>query len=768
MTLDADTAVAATFADLPPETTIDSGPDDPTNQAEASFEFSSDDPAAGFECRLDDGSFSPCTSPKHLSGLSDGEHQFRVRAVDQAASTDQTPALQTWTVDTVAPETTIDSAPDDPTNQTEASFEFSSDDPAAGFECRLDGGSFSPCASPQNFSGLSLGDHTFEVKAIDTAGNVDPTPDSLGWRIEVTHSLTVTRSGSGQGTVLSSPRAINCGSECSAEFEQGTAVTLKANPVAGSEFVRWGGACSGTVSPCHLTIDAAKSVDAVFAARAPAAPSNLRTEPASPSNDASPRVSGAAESGSTVSIFKFRPDDGCVGGRIPAGKRSVGEGGAAQFADDGIVAQLEPDGQFTRWKLVAVATNSSGRQSPCSAPIFYLIDRRPAPAISVESGTTREPTVDIFSDQLRDDRGRELTPMLYANGHCDGAPIRLGADERPPQLHAGARVAVPFIRVGIEPQASTQFSLFIPEVSGRCSNSVRVFQDSIAPDEASIRGTQPDSPAADKTPKVRFRLGPVGRAEADTVEFYVHVVDREHLDANACHGDADKVVSRLQQGDNSTSVRVEADARSEIGLRVFDRAGNHSRCSSVSYLNRVRVPAPPSNLRTEPASPSNDASPRVSGAAESGSTVSIFKFRPDDGCEDGRMPAGKRPVGEGGAAQFADGGIAAQLEPDGQFTRWKLVAVATNSSGRQSPCSAPIFYLIDRRPAPAISVESANDPRAHGRHLQRSAPRRSGPRSDADAVRRTATATALRSGSAPTSVRPNSTPGPGLRCRSSE
>ncbi|NTV37917.1 MAG: calcium-binding protein, partial [Anaerolineales bacterium] len=59
------------------------------------------------------------------------------------------------------------------------------------FECQLDGAGFNACASPKNYSGLSLGSHTFEVQAIDGAGNVDATPASFTWNVVTGPSLTV-------------------------------------------------------------------------------------------------------------------------------------------------------------------------------------------------------------------------------------------------------------------------------------------------------------------------------------------------------------------------------------------------------------------------------------------------------------------------------------------------------------------------------------------------------------------------------------------------
>ncbi len=78
------------------------------------------------------------------------------------------------------------------------------------------------------------------------------------------HQLSVTVSGSGTGTVSSSPAGINCGADCEEAYEQGTVVTLSPAPAAGSEFKGWSGACVGAGS-CEVTMGAAKSVGAEFA-----------------------------------------------------------------------------------------------------------------------------------------------------------------------------------------------------------------------------------------------------------------------------------------------------------------------------------------------------------------------------------------------------------------------------------------------------------------------------------------------------------------------
>jgi hypothetical protein len=79
-----------------------------------------------------------------------------------------------------------------------------------------------------------------------------------------TNSLTVSKAGTGSGTVTSSPTGIACGVTCSASYNAGTVVTLTAGPAADSTFAGWNGAgCSGT-GACTVTMTAATTVTATF------------------------------------------------------------------------------------------------------------------------------------------------------------------------------------------------------------------------------------------------------------------------------------------------------------------------------------------------------------------------------------------------------------------------------------------------------------------------------------------------------------------------
>ena len=81
-----------------PDTTITDGPGSETWRPDNLFRFTSSTPGARFECGIDDGPWSPCSSPHGTGTLSQGFHTFRVRAVTPGGTPDFTPATQTFTV----------------------------------------------------------------------------------------------------------------------------------------------------------------------------------------------------------------------------------------------------------------------------------------------------------------------------------------------------------------------------------------------------------------------------------------------------------------------------------------------------------------------------------------------------------------------------------------------------------------------------------------------------------------------------------------------
>jgi hypothetical protein len=101
-----------------------------------------------------------------------------------------------------------------------------------------------------------------DIKYLETT-TVKSAIDNLYSKISY-RTLTITKSGTGSGTVTSDPSGINCGSTCSYQFTFGTNVTLTATPDSGSAFGGWFGNVTGSNSTIIVTMDSNKSVIATF------------------------------------------------------------------------------------------------------------------------------------------------------------------------------------------------------------------------------------------------------------------------------------------------------------------------------------------------------------------------------------------------------------------------------------------------------------------------------------------------------------------------
>jgi uncharacterized repeat protein (TIGR02543 family) len=163
----------------PPDVpTISAQPANPSGSGNASFTFSATDSGANasginyYECKLDNGAYAVCASPKAYSGLADDSHSFRVRAVDKAGNIGQPSIAYTWTIDITAPNGTVSGQADG----TSFTLTFSGSDnltptPDLTYQCQSDGGGFSTCANPKTYTNLSIGAHVFDMRVYDALGN---------------------------------------------------------------------------------------------------------------------------------------------------------------------------------------------------------------------------------------------------------------------------------------------------------------------------------------------------------------------------------------------------------------------------------------------------------------------------------------------------------------------------------------------------------------------------------------------------------------------
>src|SRR5919106_1311126 len=202
---------------VPPETSIVSAVDgnesivssgQNTSSNLITFEFSGNDTGGvginHLECSLDGDSFTVCSTPVQITAddLLDGSHSFMVVVEDNVGNIMTAPILFNWTVDTLPPTTTINTAIDgnngtmvsgDTTNSTSIVFTFSGNDRGINenngvgikqIQCSIDNSNFTDCVSPIEYDNLADGNHSLLILSEDNVGNRGQIPSSFNWTID--------------------------------------------------------------------------------------------------------------------------------------------------------------------------------------------------------------------------------------------------------------------------------------------------------------------------------------------------------------------------------------------------------------------------------------------------------------------------------------------------------------------------------------------------------------------------------------------------------
>jgi peptidoglycan/xylan/chitin deacetylase (PgdA/CDA1 family) len=348
----------------PPAPTLTSTPPANDTSTSASFSFGDDEAAVSFECQLDAGSFSTCTSPATYAGLTDGSHTFAVRARD-AAGTPSTVTSYTWSVQGLRPPApTIDSKPANPSNTSTATFAFSDSDGTVSFQCSVDGAAYSPCPSLFTTAALTDGSHTFAVEAVDiTARTSDPT--QYTWTIDTTPPPAP--------TLTSTPPANDTSTSASFSFSDDEAAVSFECQLDGGSFATctspatFSGLADGSHTFAVRARDAAANPSTVTSytwslqGQRPPAPS-IGSKPANPSN-------------ASTSTFAFSDTDGTVSFQCSV------DGAAYSACTSPLTTAALTDGSHT---FAVEAVDASNRTSD-PTQYTWTIDTVAPPAPSITS-----------------------------------------------------------------------------------------------------------------------------------------------------------------------------------------------------------------------------------------------------------------------------------------------------------------------------------------------------------------------------------------------
>jgi hypothetical protein len=207
---------------FPPWSRFTGGPHDGahTNDTTPTFAYATDGKAEA-ECRLDSEPWGSCAANETHTprgDLAEGAHSIELRAVSDSLGAGPV-GLREFVVDTATPDTRIASGP--PPRGTDNQLEFELDSERfATFECSLDASAFEPCESFHYPAGpIADGAHVFRARAIDRAGNVDPTPAEHEFSIDSSPPDTRIDAGPASPTRDSRPEFEFSSPDGSATFE---------------------------------------------------------------------------------------------------------------------------------------------------------------------------------------------------------------------------------------------------------------------------------------------------------------------------------------------------------------------------------------------------------------------------------------------------------------------------------------------------------------------------------------------------------------------
>jgi hypothetical protein len=403
-TNDADTITETTDATpLPASTTIGTHPTSVTASTAATFGISTTTAGAAFECLIDSGAWSNCSSTPTFTGLANGSHTLQTRAV-YAGLSDASPTSFTWTVDSStptdtsscpAPTGTGDNYVVDPTCSVSGADTISGIDHVA---YRLDDGTIVTTPSGTVTASVPItgdGTHTLQTEVFNLAGT------GSGWTtttifIDTVAPATPAITGPGDGAFIATNEPT-----LSATAEPGATVTFSIDGiVVGSATADGSGHAS--LALINALTDAAHTVSATATDEAgnasPAASATFTVESsAPPAPTVVTPVAGLVSSNSSPTVTVHgKPHDSVlveVDG-VDYGPVTLDSSGAGSVAVSGPLG----DGQHA---VRARETDQAGNVSVWSADSVWTVKMSTGISVNGPTGGPTKaihPTVDFSGE----------------------------------------------------------------------------------------------------------------------------------------------------------------------------------------------------------------------------------------------------------------------------------------------------------------------------------------------------------------------------------
>jgi Ca2+-binding RTX toxin-like protein len=278
----------------------------------------------------------------------------------------------------------------------------------------------------------------------------------------------------------------------------------------------------------------------------------------------------------------------------------------AQFTGAGIAASVPGDATTT---FSAKAVDAAGNPSGCSTTFAYTEDSTPPSAPSITATDPASPANDN-SPKVKGTAGGGATHVdVWKNGICSGSPDAGGSAAD----FSGAGIAV-----SVPGDATTTLSAKSIDAAGNpsgCSSPAGYTEDSTPPDAPAIGGTEPASPGASTSPRIK---GTTGAGSPTNVKLWKN---------GTCSGAVpDATGSPAQFTGSGITLDVSANATTTISAKASDAAGNDSSCSPAVTYSEDATP-PETHIDSGPTSSTDDTTPTFAfSASEAGST---FECRVD-------------------------------------------------------------------------------------------------------------------------------------------